>query len=210
MRNVIIKTVLIVVTLLAVLQTIAKSENKEKMDTKKIEQFIDRHEIEQLMYRHARSLDRMDAELMKSTYWPEAIEELEDNITGTFQWEDKAWDFVPLAMKGFENFKVTQHRVSNILTELDGDKANTETYIMAYHVYTDENGVDQEYILGARSLYKLEKRNGEWKIMNRSTILDWNINQPATANWSDKFTDKFRPHRGDMKDDSYNYIKGKK
>jgi len=36
-------------------------------DSQKLQQVWDRQEIEQLMYRHARSLDRMDAELMKST-----------------------------------------------------------------------------------------------------------------------------------------------
>jgi hypothetical protein len=38
-----------------------------------IQQVWDRQEIEQLMYRHARSLDRMDAELMKSIYWYEIV-----------------------------------------------------------------------------------------------------------------------------------------
>ena len=116
----------------------------------KLLQVWDRQEIEQLMYRHARSLDRMDSELMKSTYWPEGTEELEDTITGQFEWNDSAWEFAPLAMEGFKNYKITQHRISNILIQLDGDKATAESYVLAYHVHTDENGVDQEYILGAR------------------------------------------------------------
>ncbi|MFA8436908.1 MAG: nuclear transport factor 2 family protein [Marinifilaceae bacterium] len=179
------------------------------MDTTKLQQVWDRQEIEQLMYRHARSLDRMDAELMKSTYWPEGIEEHQDPIyPELFHWNDNAWKFVPEAMKGFENLKITQHRISNILIELDGDKATAETYVWAYHVHTDENGVDHEGILGGRHHFRLEKRNDEWRIMHRSTVFDWNQNQKATAVWSDKFNDKYRPHRGDMKDDSYNYLKG--
>jgi len=187
------------------------TKNTESMDTKKLQQVWDRQEIEQLMYRHARSLDRMDAELMKSTYWSEGIEEHQDPIYPEhFFWNDNAWKFVPEAMKGFTNLKITQHRISNILIELDGDKAAAETYVWAYHVHTDENGVDHEGILGGRHHFKLEKRNDEWRIMHRSTIFDWNQNQKATAVWSDKFDEKYRPHRGDMKDDSYNYLKGTK
>jgi 3-phenylpropionate/cinnamic acid dioxygenase small subunit len=184
------------------------SKNENIMDTQKLQQVWDRQEIEQLMYRHARSLDRMDGELMKSTYWPEGIEEHQDPIfPELFQWNDNAHEFVPKAMEGFANIKITQHRISNILIELDGNKANAETYVWAYHVHTDENGVNHEGILGGRHHFKLERRGDEWKILHRSTVFDWNQNQKATAIWSDKFSEKYKPRRGDKKDDSYNYLK---
>lgn len=182
------------------------TKNAETMNEKKLQQVWDRQEIEQLMYRHARSLDRMDGELMKSTYWPEGIEEHQDPIfPDHFFWNDNAWKFVPEAMKGFANLKVTQHRISNILIELNGNEANAETYVWAYHVHTDENGVDHEGILGGRHHFKLEKRNDEWRILHRSTVFDWNQNQKASAIWSDNFDDKYRTKR-DKTDDSYNYL----
>jgi len=177
----------------------------ESLDAKKLQEVWDRQEIEQLMYRHARSLDRMDADLMKSTYWPEGIEEHMDPIyPDLFHWNDNAWKFVPDAMKGFTKVKITQHRISNILIELDGDKATAETYVWAYHVH-EENGVDKEGILGGRHLFNLEKRNGEWRIMKRFTIFDWNQNQDASAKWSDNFSDIYRPKRNKT-DESYKYL----
>jgi 3-phenylpropionate/cinnamic acid dioxygenase small subunit len=174
----------------------------------KLQEVWDRQEIEQLMFRHARSLDRMDAELFKSCYWEEGVEEHQDPIyPDLFHWNDNAWKFAPEAMKGFANLKITQHRISNILIELDGDTAVAETYVFAYHVHTDEEGVDQEGILGGRHHFKLEKRNDEWRIMHRSTVFDWNQNRPSTAEWSPKFDDKYRAGRGDKSDDSYNYLK---
>lgn len=206
MNNKIKNTALVLFAGLSLL-LIGKILKIETMDTKKLQQVWDRQEIEQLMYRHARSLDRMDADLMKSTYWPEGIEEHQDPIYPEhFFWNDNAWKFVPEAMKGFQNLKITQHRISNVIIELDGDKATAETYVWAYHVHTDENGVDHEGILGGRHHFKLEKRNDEWRIMHRSTIFDWNQNRKATAVWSDKFDEKYRPHRGDRQDDSYNYL----
>jgi len=169
----------------------------------------DRQEIEQLMYKHARSLDRMDGELMKSTYWEDAIEEHQDPIyPELFHWNDNAWKFVPEAMKGFTNLKVTQHRISNILIELDGDKATAETYVWAYHVH-EEDGEDKEGILGGRHYFDLEKRDGEWRIKHRLTIFDWNQNKDASAVWSDKFADKYKTKR-DFSESSYNYIEREK
>jgi len=208
MRNIVLSKVLVFAGMLLLIMNSCK--NEVSMDTKKLEQVWDRQEIEQLMYRHARSLDRMDGELMKSTYWPEGIEEHQDPIYPTlFHWNDNAHRFVPEAMKGFTNLKVTQHRISNVLIELKGDnKATAETYVWAYHVHTDENDVDHEGILGGRHLFDLEKRGDEWKIMKRVTIFDWNQNQNATAVWSDDYNDKYRPKRGDLKDESYKFIKG--
>lgn len=165
----------------------------------------DRQEITQLMYRHARALDRMDAALMKACYWPEGIEEHQDPIyPDLFHYKGNAWTFVPMAMEGFEALKVTQHRISNVLIELDGDKATAETYVWAYHVAL-ENGVEKEGILGGRHHFLLEKRNNEWRIVHRSTVFDWNQNRDATAIWSDNFSEKYKAKRN-HKDDSYNYL----
>ncbi|QVK16915.1 nuclear transport factor 2 family protein [Mycoplasmatota bacterium] len=177
-------------------------ENLEK----KLQQVWDRQEIEQLMYRHARSLDRMDEDLMKSTYWPEGIEEHQEPIyPELFYWNDNAWKFAPEAMKGFANLKVTQHRISNILIEVDGNQATAETYVWAYHVH-EENGVDKEGILGGRHFFKLEKRDDEWKILHRVTVFDWNQNHDASAVWSEKFSDKYKTKRN-KEDLSYDFIK---
>jgi hypothetical protein len=89
------------------------------IESEKLQAVWDRQEIEQLMYRHARSLDRMDAELMKSCYWEDGIEEHQDPIyPDLFHYNGNAWEFVPMAMEGFKALKATQHRISNILIEL--------------------------------------------------------------------------------------------
>jgi len=172
-----------------------------------LQQVWDRQEITQLMYRHARSLDRIDAKLMKSTYWPDAIEEHQDPIfPELFHYKGNDHAFVPSAMASFKKLKVTQHRISNILIELNGDKATAETYVWAYHVH-EENGVEKEGILGGRHHFLLEKRRGEWRIKHRSTLFDWNQNQNATAIWSKNFNEKYY-HKDDRSDDSYNYLSG--
>jgi len=199
------------VALFSLLPVHANSKTKNKMNTEKLQQVWDRQEIEQLLFRLTRSFDRRDADLMKSCYWPEAVEELEDIITGQFQYNGNAWEFVPMAMQGFSFFNKTFHRLSNILIELDGDKATAETYIVAYHQFTDEDGNEKEQFVGARQMYKFEKRNGEWKIMHRLSIWEYNQNLNSTARWIDlsKVDGRYISKR-DKTDVSYQFIKNKK
>jgi len=108
-------------------------------------------------------------------------------------------------MKGFEALKITQHRISNMLIELDGDKDTAETYVLSYTNYNDAEGVEQESLVGGRHQIELEKRDGEWKISKRASIFDWNQNQKASAVWAAEFNQKFASKR-DKSDNSYNYI----
>jgi len=174
--------------------------------TEKILQVWDRQEIEQLMYRHARSLDRMDGELMKSTYWPEAIEELEDTITGQFQWSQKAWDFVPMAMQGFSAVTKTQHKITNLLIQLDGNTAGAESYVSSHQQYSDEKGTIKESIVDGRHVFKLEKRNSEWRILHRLSVFEFNTSFDSNAVWADEIGEKFVPKRS-KEDVSYRFLK---
>lgn len=174
-------------------------------ESQKVQILWDKQEITEVAYKFARSLDRVDGELMKACYWDDAIEEHQDPIfPELFFYNGNAWEFVPQAMEGFKALKATQHRVSNMLIELDGDTATAECYVWAYHV-AEDGGVDKEGILGGRHHFIFEKRNDEWRIKHRSTVFDWNQNQEASAIWSANYSDKYKGKR-DVTDDSYNYI----
>jgi len=171
----------------------------------KVQALWDKQEITEVMFRFARALDRVDGELMKSTYWDDAIEEHQDPIfPDLFFYNDNAWAFVDQAMEGFRALKATQHRISNVLIELDGDQATAECYVWAYHLH-QEDGTEREGILGGRHHFQFEKRDDEWRIKHRLTVFDWNQNQDASAIWSEEFADKYRGKRT-RRDDSYNYL----
>jgi quinol monooxygenase YgiN len=185
--------------------TEAKTQGKTMTNEEKIQALWDKQEITEVINKFARALDRMDGELMKACYWEDGTEEHQDPLFPQFGWNDKAWPFVPIAMKGFESLKLTQHRISNVLIELDGDQATAEAYVWAYHIH-EEDGVDKEGVLYGRHNFRFEKRNDEWLIKHRSTIFDWNANQDASAVWGEGYSDKLKGKRGDFRDDSYNYI----
>ena len=41
-------------------------------------------------------------------------------------------------------------------------------------------------------LFRFERRNGEWKILHRSTIFDFNQNHDASAVWGEAYGDKYK------------------
>lgn len=152
---------------------------------KKIQEVKDYQDITQVLYRNVRSIDRLDLNLMKSTYWEDAIQDHQDPIN-PIDYSGNAWDFCDFAVKALSEIERTHHRLSNIIIDINGDKAFAEAYIYAYHYYKTSEG-NKEGILLGRYQNQLEKRNGIWKISYRLTIFDTNQTNNASDTWNADF-----------------------
>jgi len=175
------------ITLLAVIGLAASGCDKktEAMDTKTIQEVKDYQDITQLLYKNVRSIDRLDTDLMKSTYWPDAIQDHQDPIN-PIDYSGNAWEFCDYAVSELAKIERTHHRLSNIIIDMNGDKAYAEAYVWAYHYFKTPQG-NKEGILLGRYQNRLEKRDGEWKIAYRLTIFDANQTFDATDVWADDF-----------------------
>jgi len=156
-----------------------------KMDNSLIQELKDNQDITQLLYRNVKSIDRLDLELMKSTYWEDAIQDHQDPIN-PIDYSGNAWEFCDYAVSELAKIECTHHRLSNITIDINGDKAYAEAYVWAYHYVKTPEG-NKEGILLGRYQNKLEKRNGEWRIAYRLTVFDANQMFDATDVWSDDF-----------------------
>lgn len=149
---------------------------------------IDRQQITDVIHRYARAADRLDVELFKTTFW-------EDGGFEGGPSDGPAIDVIPSL---FENvvrnmWEASHHSVSNILIELDGDRAFVELYLVAFHLshpthasraalIGEENALARgfkdddviEFIFGGRYVDIFERRNGEWRIFRRKIIPEWN------------------------------------
>lgn len=67
-------------------------------------------------------------------------------------------------------FELTQHLLGQTLIEIEGNSANTETYVYARHLLL---GAAQELAFAGRYLDQLECRDGHWKIHHRRVAMDW-------------------------------------
>jgi hypothetical protein len=79
--------------------------------------------------------------------------------------------------------KDTQHLLGQTHIELDGDRARAETHVFSYH-RVDAGAGDHDTCIGGRYLDQLEKRDGEWRIVDRVMLYDWEQDWGAAADWS--------------------------
>ena len=173
----------------------------------RIQDLLDKEAIREVIYHLGRSLDRMDRGLMRSTYWPEAIEEHQDPEFPVFFTDADANpapatynDFPCQAMAGFATLRATQHRISNIIIDLTGEhSANVESYVWAFHL-VGEGDKAREVTLYGRMLFNFEKRGDEWRILQRLTLFDWLTNVPASGHFAKGYLDKFKGTRDTNQD----------
>lgn len=149
--------------------------------TRKVAEFAvelaDREAIKDCLMRFSRAIDRIDITLGSHLYWPDGT----DDHGGLFR---GSWpEYFAFAEKLLSGMQATQHFIGNVLIEIDGDAANVESYVLAYHGLTS-NGTNMNYVGGARYLDKLQKRDDEWRVLDRVLVIDWMKNIPDDPSWT--------------------------
>ena len=125
---------------------------------------LDRLAIEDTLHSHCRGLDRCDAQLLTSCYWPDAEVDY-----GSYK--GPARDFAALVVHALgESYELTRHRISNILISFNGVTASVESYVCAVHLLP---GGEQEMRFEGRYLDTLEKRDNRWAMRYRQVVMDW-------------------------------------
>lgn len=164
------------------------------------DELADREAIRDCLYRYARGIDRLDEELLRSAYWPDAIDD-HMAFTGTRD-EFIAW-VIPGMRGGMDQ---TQHIIANILIRLEGDTAAVESYYYGFHRVRGKRGV-RDKIGAGRYLDRFERRGDEWKIARRVVVTDWYREYPDSADLErGAFGMKVAPGRRHPDDQSYAFL----
>jgi ketosteroid isomerase-like protein len=132
--------------------------------------------IERVILAYSRAVDRYDFDALSDCYWPEGTDD-----HGSFK--GLAADFVEWNKGALARFDKTNHFLGNILidVDLDADRARAETYAVAYHRFTDAEGQLTDMIAGLRYVDVFERRNGDWKILERVIAYSWRRTDPAVG-----------------------------
>lgn len=120
------------------------------------------------MYQH--SMDRCDAELGYSVFWEDAQIDVGDWCT-----DMSGKDFVDECVyNSHPHILSTSHQFTNTWIKVNGDKAGSESYaIIDMLNWMDEEGGLVSLSLGAcRYNDKWEKRDGDWRIVDRVVSTD--------------------------------------
>src|ERR1700712_1349041 len=137
---------------------------------------VDREAIRDCLYRYSRGVDRLDAEMLLSAYWPDAIDH-HLNFTGT------AAEFVEWAFPQMRHMDQTLHVIGNVMITIRGAVAEVESYF--YSVSRVGTPVHKFDFVGAgRYLDRFERRDDEWRIADRTVVTDWFREYFDSADWS--------------------------
>ena len=124
--------------------------------------------ITKALYLYCRAVDRLDHEL-GYTLWHEDGEA--DYGAAIYQGTGRGFvDFViesHLALAGHS------HQVTNVIIELDGDRAASEAYVTAALRMVEEDGTLKQMTVRGRYLDRWSFRNGRWAIDKRRYLLDF-------------------------------------
>jgi len=145
------------------------------------ERLADRAEIQDVMYRWCRAVDRLDVDGIRSVFHPDAIDNHGPFVGGVdalIAWLTDRHRGIPFSM----------HLVSNILIEFAGpDSALVETYIFATLRYSAQGkaalaaftggvaggqGSATDAFSWARYIDRFERRGGDWRIARRTVAFD--------------------------------------
>lgn len=127
--------------------------------------FIARSEIAANLARHSRSVDRNDAALLPSA----------STADGTVV-EGSACDFATMLTGATEGAPTMLHRTTNMLIRVEGDRARSESYVIAYGRTPGAAGPGPQRLIGGRYLDRHERSPDGWRIAHRTYVLDWTIN----------------------------------
>jgi SnoaL-like domain len=122
---------------------------------------------------YVRGVDRMDRELIESTFWPESTVDV-----GAFRGSGAGW--AEEATRWKDVIWSTNHHTSNILIEFDGERARRES--MFINVVNLKDPATSMFT-GGRNRDLCEKREGTWKILARVTVFDWCEQRPTLPGW---------------------------
>lgn len=125
-------------------------------------------EIRDVLLRYAHGADRGDEELIASCFHPDAVDD-HGTVELTGLQTAPRFSRLPVVSTGGQ---VGQHFIGNILIDVRGDIAYSESYFIAFRTLDREDG-EYTRFRAARYLDRFELRNGEWRIAYRVVVDDW-------------------------------------
>ncbi|SMB26537.1 conserved protein of unknown function [Sterolibacterium denitrificans] len=135
----------------------------------------DRQAITDLIYSYCRSMDRMDRELGYSVWHEDGVADYGSIYCGSGR------QFVDWVCEIHQSMTSHSHQISNILLQLNGDRAGSESYVTVALRFNHEGKLKQETVRG-RYLDRWSRRNGQWGIEQRIFVVDFEeIREVATS-----------------------------
>ncbi len=156
----------------------------------------DSEAVRQAIYRYARAVDRLDPQLLRDAFWPDARISLGTIYSGGPD------GFADVAMGFMGMFAATRHDVSNILLAPDGKSIGYEAYVRTWHWQKDRGA---ELVVLGRYVGRAERREGEWRIAEHGELMDWGEERAVDSAWFESNAELEKGIRS-LADGSYRWL----
>ncbi len=166
-----------------------------------VQALLDKQAITDLVHAYCNASDRHDHDKLRQLYHPDATDD-----HGAF-FKGLAMEFIDQLPAIQEPMEILHHNVTTVNIALDGDYAEGEIYVLAFHkVRTDEGPID--LLIGGRYLDKYARRDGVWKFAERAVLADWaTVTSPSAVDLSHPLIDGSHIGSPGPADPSYEFFR---
>lgn len=161
-----------------------------------LRELADRAAITDLIYRYCRAMDRIDPELGYTIWHEDSIADYGEEV-----YQGSGRGFIDFVCNQHRQTLIHAHQVTNIIIDLDGDRAASESYVFS-DLRAGQPPQVRQFTTWGRYLDQWSKRAGRWGIDKRQAIRDFAEVRDASP--------MPLPERGkrDRSDPSYALLKG--
>lgn len=151
-------------------------------DEHALRRLLDIEAIKEVVLRYCRGIDRLDLDLVRSCYHPDATD-THGAFTGSVD------DYLMWVEGLLARYDATFHMIGNHLVDFApptsagaADVAVSEAYGVAHHRSADPDP-RRNLTVGFRFIDRMERRDGAWRIARRVATTEWVRSNPSTDRW---------------------------
>ena len=146
------------------------------MSAPALEDLLAKEEIRERLHDYVRAMDRIDDELGRSVFHPDASADYGDIYRGS------GHGFIAWVHAAHAAMIVHAHHLGSIAIKVDRERAVSETYVSVTLRMADPTGGWLDSRASGRYLDRWEKRAGRWAIAARHYVHEFDDLAPVT-NW---------------------------
>ena len=136
-------------------------------ELERLQALVDRQQISELIYRYCRSVDRLDVPLGHSIWHEDGVADY-----GADVYRGDGRGVIDHICAQHRQLLHHSHQVTNLLIDLDGDRAGSEAYVMACLRMRRGDKLVQMAVWG-RYVDRWSRRDGRWGLDHRLAIRDF-------------------------------------
>ena len=140
--------------------------------TDPLTELTDKQDIAEVLFAYGYALDARDWDRLRSCFTADAVGHYGgDPLVGYYAIEQ-------LCRTTLEPLSASQHLISNVVVQVDGDDATSVCYLHAQHVRPGIEGGDQ-FIFAGRYTDRLVRTHAGWQIADRTLDAMWTAGNAA-------------------------------